>query len=334
MPSKSRLSFYKPTTNVRTVPVQAAEIPRSVKSSFLALPVDIRLQIYQYAFNRSPVEHFESLHFGPGRNSSSALALVSKQIHSEVRDLYDANAIIELWTPHRGNANDEARKLLMRAWKGSPSDLRLRYRPETIKLLAIRINSIRDADLVSKQFIESKYLRDSRFKPTDLYIRVCICGALRILHERPENVLSFCRALEVWAQEMHSLERIHVLYCGQQWPVWIQALGDVPFPDIVVKQHEAAPDDGWKLEIANARDGQEEEGHDTVEQELHDDGCRLRTRLTSKPTLHMKAFDKPTTQRTITVDYFDSWTTLKERCVLNKPPRQGQPYPALLEDRE
>jgi hypothetical protein len=54
--------------------------------------------------------------------------------------------------------------------------------------------------------------------------------------------------------------------------------------------------------------------------------CRLKTIMTwDKATMHIgetieQALGK---ERYVEIDYYDSWTVLKERCVRNGPPRQS-----------
>ena len=287
-------------------------------AGLLSLPAPVRLRIFEYAFTRTASERLIALHYGPGSNSAYGLMLSCKSIRRQVQPLYEADSIATLWTPHRGNSDDPTRQQLVRTWKGSRSYHRLKHSTQTVKHVSIRFHSIRDADLVSKQFIASKYLQRADFKPSELYIRVCICGALRILHENPACVASFCRALEMWAQSFSSLERIHVLYCGQQWPVWIQSLGDVPFPDIVFAQQHGQTEATSNLESKGVKSV-------TVCGEVGDKESDVdSTTATRTPRFSMLLdTELSVASGPVQVHYYDSWTLLQERCVMSKPPKES-----------
>lgn len=203
-----------------------------------------------------------------------------------------------------------------------------------IQQLALLINLNGGAQSTCENFIEADILRNVKPGVKELYLRVCICGALRWLRETPQYIMSFCIALETFAYNLPNLKRIHILYCGQQWPKWLGASGDVPFPDIVLQRHEVREFSGANW--SNRKVGVKKQSWGPtigrglaqlqppsgVEEESYDDMRRRRTIMTWN---HSQAHPGQTMQqvpwheRAVQIDYYDSSTLHGESCVRNKP---------------
>lgn len=184
------------------------------------------------------------------------------------------------------------------------------------------------------QYVYSNVLSNSGLDVKEMYVRICICGALKWLCESPKNIRAFCETLEGFAEHFGGLEKVNVLYCGQQWPTWIQAVGHVPFGQIVLAGHERRMASGgeWSVKEIGTKEVAQDPFEDQSFASDHatnamktkgdDDICRLRTTLTSK-----EASGK---DRLVKVDYFDSWTVLDEKCVRDKP-RQMTTKPSTFQ---
>ncbi|KIW08354.1 uncharacterized protein PV09_01270 [Verruconis gallopava] len=317
----------------------------STDALFLQLPQEIRMRIYQHAFSRTAVEQFKALHFGPQTNSASGLMLTCRQIYTEAAELYVEDTVVSLWPQSRHdalpyNSSDFKTKPFLKAWMMSRHGIAVKEHPETLRQLELHFTLTRDTRAFCEKFFESKLLRNHHSKIKHIYLRICICGALQWLHESPENVMSFCLALEAFAHAFPALERIHILYCGQQWPVWIQALGNVPFPEIAFARHEVRMFSGanWSIRRADARkrtwcptvsrDPSQVQPPAGVEALQSEDECAFSAVMTWNHTAaHPGERTElvPWKERSISVDYYDSWTVLKDRCVRNKPhqPKSG-----------
>jgi hypothetical protein len=292
-------------------------------SAFLQLPVELRMRIYKHVFSQAPVERLRLLHYSSQASSVGGLILTCRQTRKEARQLYCQDAVVSLW-PHCRQDAALNKNPIPQSWRQSRDCIALIQNPSSVQQLALLITLSRESKTICENFIEAEVLSNAHSQVKDLYIRLCICGALRWLHETPINVTSFCMALEAFADKFSTLKRIHVLYCGQQWPVWIQALGDVPFPEIALAKHEARMSSGgnWSIRRASAEkrtlpdQGQPTTGLDIEDSE---DVCRLRTEM----TWNHAAQQAPWKERSVDINYYDSWTVLNERCVRNRPPQQS-----------
>lgn len=316
---------------------------------FLQYSPELRMKIYEQAFTRTPIEHFNALHQGPQANSASALMLACHQTHDEAKDLHYKDAVTNLW-PHVYKDNHpqgflSAPPPIIASWRKSRHGKLLKHHPGRVKQLALLHNLTRESQSISTDYIESDILKSSHLKPTDLYLRVCICGSVQWLHNKPFDIMPFCIALEQWAQHFPSLKRIHILYCGQTWPMWLEKSGDdVPFPDIALARHTVRMFSGsnWSVKRVDARtkswgpnverdssqvqpaprkrsdvEGSEEED---VEEVI--DECKLRTVMSwNHAQAHPgeSATQVPYGKRDVEVNYYDSRTVLGEKCVRDKP---------------
>jgi hypothetical protein len=313
-------------------------------SSFLQLPAELRINVYRQVLSRTPGEHFEALHYGPRANSGSALMLTCRQIRNEARGLYYADVVVSLWPyyPHDAMSCDVARsdrRPMLLSWQKSHNGIALEQKPCKIQRLALLISLTPETNTICENFIETDILRNPQLRIKDLYIRICICGALKWLHETPANVISFCMALETFAYNFPTLERINVLYCGQQWPAWTNSKGDIPFPDIALSRHEVRmfSGDNWSIKKVGTkkrswgptvgRDPAQVQLSAGLENEENVDTCRLRTMMTwNHVQAHpgQKMQQVPWKERSVNISYYDSWTVLKERCIRNEPSQQSE----------
>jgi hypothetical protein len=271
--------------------------------------------------------------------------LVCRQIRHETRKLYYADTVVSLWPycpqdalPY-DNALSKQRPMLL-SWRKSRNGILLERNPSSIHQLDLLITLSRETRTICEHFIEAGIVRNAKLKVKDVYIRVCICGALKWLHETPAHVMSFCLALEAFAHNYPTLERVHVLYCGQQWPKWIGATGNVPFPEMVLSRHEVRMFSGANWDIRKVgekkrswgptvgRDsGQVQPSAPVVEVEASANMCELKTTMSWNYTqAHpgQSTQQVPWKERSVHVDYYNSWTVLEERCVRNRPPRQSK----------
>lgn len=288
-------------------------------SAFLQLPAELRICIYEHAFSRSPVEIIQALHYDSPVTPASGLLLTCHQTRKEAWKLYHQDTIVSLWPQCHDNATLH-QKSILEQWLPSRSGNTLVRHPGNVQQLALLISLKRETRTMCQNFIETEILRNARLQIKDLYIRVCICGALKWLCEHPSDVASFCAALNTFATHFSTLERIHVLYCGQQWPVWIQALGDVPFPEIAFAGQEARSAAVWERLPTQVKPGKD------VHAENSEDICVLRTSMTwnqaaAPPRSGQIKQQPPWKGRSVEINYYDSWMVLKERCVRNKPPQ-------------
>lgn len=314
---------------------------------FLRLSPELRLMIYEHAFARTPTEHFETLHHGPSANSASGLMLVCRQIRSEAQEYYNKDSLINLW-PHffrDGQHIDEFASVppVVNEWRKSRHGRILRHHPERVHQLGLLINLTREENSMAHDYVDSSILKHPQLQPKDLYIRVCICMSLQWLHDTPFGIMSFCIALEVFANHFPTLERIHIMYCGQHWPKWLETNeDDVHFPEIVLARHTVRMFSGanWSIQRMNERTKswapttQRDpahlqpppkmsvvEGSDLQEQE----SCKLRTMMTWNYSSQAHPGDNvmkaPWKERNVEINYYDSRAVLGVQCVRDKPPQ-------------
>jgi hypothetical protein len=313
-------------------------------SPLLQLPTEVRFSIYKHAFSRSPIEHLKALHFGPSANSASGLMLACRQTRNEARGLYHQDAVISLWPhwPQDALPFDSAKsnyKPMLLSWRKSRNGIAIEQNPDRIHQLSLLFTLTRATRTTCENFIETDLLRNAKLKIKDIHLRICICGALKWLHETPLNIMSFCMALETFAYNFPTLERIHILYCGLRWPTWIGAEGDVPFPQTALSVHEMRMFSGanWSINRVGGkkrswgpsvgRDPTQVQPTAGLDQDSSEDPCKLRTVMSWN---HTQAHPGQVTQqvpwkeRSVSIDYYDSWSVLGERCVRNKPSQQSE----------
>jgi len=321
-------------------------------SSFIRLSPELRLLIYQYAFTRTPTEHFQARHHGPQANSASGLMLACRQIRCEVEEFYYKDAVVNLWPHLFKDGQDRGRTSasippVMNAWRNSRHGLQLKHHPEQVRRLSLLLNLTREENAMCHDYVDNQILKNPLLKPTDLYLQVCICRSLQWLHDNPFSTMAFCIALEVFANHFPTLQRIHILYCGQRWPKWLNSdESDVPFPDFVLARHTVRMFSGanWNVQRVNERTRswapttQRHPAHlqppaqmSVVEESSTDEAeaCKLRTLMTWNYTnVHPgdNVMQVPWKERRVDIDYYDSRTVLGVECVHDKPPR------AQLED--
>jgi hypothetical protein len=292
------------------------------KLTMLELPIKLRLRVYEYVFQRTPSEGFVSLHLGKHASSNFGVLLTCHQIYEEALPIYRASTITSLWPQCQHDAASLSyialkKSTVYQSWKVSPHGLRVQHNSSSIRHLAMLTTLTREVKAVCNHFFSSASIQSNKLRITDLYIRLCICGALRWLHEAPQNLQSFCLALEELAARLPSLQRVHIMYCGQQWPVWIQALGDVRLPELIVSHHQSMLDSSWTVrQYLHQSDSVGNHGHSS-----------LSFNMTSKvgaSNLETLPFER---RRSVTVNYYDSWTILRERCVRNKPAQETGQFP-------
>jgi hypothetical protein len=329
------------------------------ESRFMQLSPELRLEIYKHAFTRSPTEHFKALHYGPQASSASGLLFTCRQVREEAKAFLHADTVINLW-PHVLNEKQQDAFMastppILAAWRKSPPGRLLKHSPDQVSRLGLLLNLTKETKSMAQDYVDVELLQNPTLKVTDLYLRVCICGSILWLHDNPFNIMGFCIALETFAHGMPSLERIHVMYCGQQWPVWLEASKDnVPFPDIVFARHTVRMYSGgnWSVkrtdEKANSwsptvsRDSSQvqptpRKPSDIAVSDISEeaevekvDKCKLQTVMTwNHAQAHPgeSATKVPWNERSVEVDYYDSRTVISGTCVKDKPSKTRSEFP-------
>lgn len=324
----------------KTGPQEDVKDDDGPKPSFFKLNSEQRMKIYEYAFMRTPVEQFQALHYGPRANSASGLVLTCKLIRQEVKELYHKDSTISLWS-HFFRTNPKIllpTSPIVTSWHKSREGRILKKHPEEVRQLGMLLMLTRDPATLCQDYLEADILRSPRLQITDLYIRVCICTSLSWLYNSPSSIMAFCIALELFAAHFPTLQRIHIMYCGQTWPTWIESpTHDVPFPDIVLASHTVRMFSGgnWSIHRVTGKEPSRSAamGRDPAQiqprpdQEViaaDADECSLRTVMTwnhSQVEVHpgKSMIAVPWKERSVEVNYYDSREIIDGSCVRDKP---------------